>query len=413
MPAGVRRLLLVVALLALPSLAAAQGWQHLGNVDHVETRNDGVELSAGKAKVDVLFFLQDVVRVRVAPTGAFSHDFSWAIIQSPAPPSVNVQDTREEVRISSGRTVVVVHKKPLLIDFNDDQGRTILADEPSLPMAWNGPRVSVWKKLPVEENFYGLGDSPGDLNRRNRAFSLWNTDAYGWQEPTAPIYKCIPFFIGFRRGAAYGIFFDNPYRSNFDFGLESPDFYSFAAEGGEINYYYFAGPDPKKIVQAFADMTGHTKLPPLWSLGFQQSRYSYYPEARVREIAKTFRDKKIPLDAIYLDIDYQQGYAPFTINREYFPHFENMIADLNHQGIHTVLITDLHIKKDPDHGYFPYDDGLRRDLFVKNPDGTSMLEKCGPATASFPISRSAARATGGVRFTRILLPWAWPASGTT
>jgi len=381
----VRSFLLIPSLLVFPALPSlAQGWEHIGTVQQVDRRNDGVELTAGKAKVRITFFRQDVVRVRVASNGTLPNDFSWAVIEAPAPPSVSIQDDTGEIRISSGGTVVRVTKSPLLINFSDSTGSTILADEPSLPMAWNGPRISVWKKMPLLENYYGLGDKAGPLNRRNRAFTLWNTDSFGWQESTDPLYKSIPFFIGLNQGTAYGVFFDNPYRTNFNFGLESPDFYSFGSEGGEINYYYFAGLEPKKIVQAFADLTGHTNLPPYWTLGFQQSRYSYYPESRVREIANTFRTKKIPADAIYLDIDYQLGYAPFTINREYFPHFEQMIKDLAAQGFHTVLITDLHIKQDPNHGYVPYDSGMRNDVFVKNPDGSVYVGPVWPGPSVFP-----------------------------
>jgi alpha-glucosidase len=125
-------------------------------------------------------------------------------------------------------------------------------------------------------------------------------------------------------------------------------------------------------------------LPPLWSLGYQQCRYSYYPESRAREIVKTFREKKIPADVIYFDIDYQQGYAPFTINREYFPTFEKMISDFRAQGFHTILITDLHIKKDPGHGYASYDSGIKEDVFVKNPDGSVYVGSVWPGDSVFP-----------------------------
>ena len=144
--------------------------------------------------------------------------------------------------------------------------------------------------MPAEENYYGLGDKPGPMNRRNHAFTMWNTDVYGWQESDDPLYKTIPFFIGLRKGMAYGIFFDNTWRSSFDFGKESPDFFSFGAEGGELNYYFFAGPEPKKIVQEFTALVGRTPLPPLWTLGFQQSRYSYYPgRARPRNCPNSSR----------------------------------------------------------------------------------------------------------------------------
>jgi alpha-glucosidase len=365
-------------------LVFAQGWQHLGNVQRIERLKDGVELTAGTAKVRVTAFRDGVFRVRVAPNGTFPKDFSWAVIESPQPPAVKVEENQKEIRIAAGNIVAMVQRSPLLIDFSDAAGNVLLADEPSLPMAWNGRRIHAWKKMPANENYFGLGDKAGPMNRRNRAFTNWNTDEFGWQESSDPLYKTIPFFIGLRNGLAYGLFFDNTYRSVFDFGKESQDYFSFGAEGGELNYYFIAGPEPKKIIEEYTAMTGRSPLPPLWTLGYQQSRYSYYPESQAREIVKTLREKKIPADAIYFDIDYQQGNAPFTINREYFPTFERMIGDFRAQGMHTILITDLHIKKDPNHGYAPYDSGMKNDVFVKNPDGSVFVGTVWPGESVFP-----------------------------
>src|SRR6267378_4012355 len=317
--------------------AVAQGWQHLGNVQRVEKLKDGVELTASAAKVRITVFRDGVFRVRLAPNGTFPKDSSWAVIESPEPPAFKIEENPKEIRIAAGSVVATVQRSPLLINFSDAAGNVLLADEPSLPMAWNGQRIHAWKKMPLDENYYGLGDKAGPMNRRNRAFTNWNTDEFGWQESTDPLYKTIPFFIGLRKGLAYGVFFDNTYRSVFDFGKESPDFFSFGAEGGELNYYFIAGPEPK-----------------------------------------------IPADAIYFDIDYQQGNAPFTINREYFPTFEKMISDFRAQGMHTILITDLHIKKDPNHGYAPYDSGIKSDVFVKNPDGSTYVGVVWPGASMFP-----------------------------
>ncbi len=158
--------------------------------------------------------------------------------------------------------------------------------------------------------------------------------------------------------------------------------FPFGAEGGELNYYFYAGPEPKTVLSEYTGMIGHIPLPPLWSLGFQQCRYSYYPEARVREIARLFRDKQIPADVIYLDIDYQNGNRPFTIDRERFPTFEQMIHDLRAEGFHTIAITDLHIKKEI--GYAPYDSGEKIDAFVKNPDGSDYVGPVWPGPSVFP-----------------------------
>ncbi|HVH70910.1 MAG TPA: glycoside hydrolase family 31 protein [Candidatus Dormibacteraeota bacterium] len=388
----VRRVGMWLLVCALGSTSGvAQGWQHIGKVERFEALKaglqDGVELTAGPAKVRVTQFCNGVIRVRVAPNGHFPKDFSWALAETPLnyiSGPVQIRDERNEVKMIAGSIHVSIAKSPLLITFCDVSGNVLLADEPTLPMGWDGPHVHVWKKMPADENYYGLGDKAGPMNRRNRAFTNWNTDEFGWQESSDPLYKTIPFFIGLRKGIAYGVFFDNTYRSSFDFGKEARNYFSFGAEGGELNYYFIAGPDPKKVVEEYTAMTGRSPLPPLWSLGYQQCRYSYYPESRAREIVKTFREKKIPADVIDFDIDYQQGYAPFTINREYFPTFEKMISDLRAQGFHTVLITDLHIKKDSDHGYAPYDSGIKNDVFVKNPDGSIFVGKVWPGDSVFP-----------------------------
>jgi alpha-glucosidase len=376
-------LALVVASLACGQIFA-QGWQHIGDVQRVEKLPDGVQLTAGRAKVRITLFREGVARVRVAADGNFPKDTSWAVIESSEPPAFKVEDSAAELRVLSSSLRIVVKKSPLLVTFTDAAGNVLLADEPSLPMATDGHRVRIWKSMAADENYYGLGDKTGPISRRNRSFINWNTDEFGFGESSDPIYKTIPFFLGLRKGKAYGVFFDNTYRSSFDFGKESPDYFSFGAEGGELNYYFFGGPEPKRVVQAYTAMTGRAPLPPLWALGYQQCRFTYYPEARVREIARLLREKQIPADVIYLDIDYQQGYAPFTVNREYFPHFDQMVADLRAQGFRVIAITDLHIKKDPDHGYVPYDSGMKGDMFVKNPNGSVFVGPVWPGDSVFP-----------------------------
>src|SRR5260370_4674732 len=256
-------------------LGVAQGWQHLGKVQRVEKLKDGVELTAGAAKVRIAVFRDGVFRVRVAPNGTFPKDSSWAVIESPEPPAFKIEENSKEIRITAGNVNATVQRSPLLINFSDAAGNLLLADEPSLPTALDGPRIHAWKKMPLDENYYGLGDKAGPMNRRNRAFTNWNTDAFGWQESTDPLYKTIPFFMGLRKGVAYALFLDTPYRTSFDFEKESADYFSFGAEGGDVNYYLIAGPEPQNIIESYTSLTARSPLPPLLTLGYQQSRAGY------------------------------------------------------------------------------------------------------------------------------------------
>ena len=151
------------------------------------------------------------------------------------------------------------------------------------------------------------------------------------------------------------------------------------------------------MLQRYTALTGRTPLPPKWALGFQQSRYTYLPEARVREVAKTLRDKRIPADAIWLDIGFQDANKPFTVDRKAFPDFEGMLGDLRKDGFHTVLITDLHIAKQP--GYAPYDSGKAIDAFVKR-EGADYVGKVWPGDSVFPdFSRAQVRDWWGGLYT--------------
>ena len=125
------------------------------------------------------------------------------------------------------------------------------------------------------------------------------------------------------------IFFDNSFSTYFDFAQEKRNVTSFWADGGEMNYYFFYGPKMAQVVEAYTDLTGVPELPPLWALGFHQSKWSYYPEKQVMDIAKKFRELRLPCDAIYLDIDYMEGFRCFTWNNRRFPNPKKMVEKLD------------------------------------------------------------------------------------
>jgi alpha-glucosidase len=340
---------------------------------------NGVEVSGGGVTYRVTALRDDVLRVRASPSGAFSEDASWAVLDGPRGSSVAVTAEGAGFRTKALRVAI---DGAMRLTVSDLSGHILQQD--SRPIEFHGSSFRVYKTMDPEEHFFGLGDKVGPLDRRNQAFTDWNSDSFGWQESTDPIYKSIPFFLSWNRGRVLGVLFDNTWRSSFDFGKESADAYSFGAPDGPVDYYLLYGPSPKQAVEAYAWLTGPTPLPPLWSLGFQQSRYSYYPEAKVREIADRLRADRIPADAIYLDIDYQQDNRPFTVNRERFPSFEGMVKDLALQHFHVVAITDLHIAKLPNAGYAPYDSGAAQDRFVKNPDGSTYVARVWPGDSVFP-----------------------------
>jgi alpha-glucosidase len=367
-----------------PQPHSGPDWQTLGPVSGARALPNGLEAKAGGILVRIEALSPTVIRVRYARSGAFPAEGSFAVVPSPgfSSPSAKMKNSASSLVFDTGQLTVRIDKASARVAFLTPDGQSVSQDALSNAVSWSGAAFRVCKSMPEDEHYFGLGDKAGPLDHRNQAFVMWNTDAFGWQESTDPLYKSIPFFLAMRGGKAYGIFLDDTYRTSFDFGKEQRGVYCFGAENGELNYYFFYGPHPKKVIEEYTALTGRPPLPPLFVFGYQQSRYSYYPESRVRAIADEFRRRKIPADVLYLDIDYQDANRPFTVDRKKFPHFEEMIHDLGEQGFKVVAITDPHLKKEI--GYRPYDEGIAHGYFLRNPDGTVYVGKVWPGDSVFP-----------------------------
>ncbi len=365
--------------------AAPQPMITLDTVTNSQPLRDGIQIQSGPATLRITALRDDIIRVRIAPSDTLPEDASWAVLPEPRTKSVDVQpsDDASSVGFRTAALEVRVDRNPLRIVIRDLTGNVIFADAVGRPVKFQLGGFSVYKQMLGGDHYFGLGDKTGSFDRGSQAYTLWNTDI-GPQESTDPIYKSIPFFLVAHGERSYGIFLDNTWRTWFDFGKQASDAYAFGSEGGPLDYYFIYGPTPKQVVEGYAYLTGKPPLPPLWALGFQQSRYSYTPESQLREIANRLRTDKIPSDVVYLDIDYQYKNRPFTVNPQTFPDFPGLVSDLRKQHFHLVNITDLHIAHVPGQGYAPYDSGHAGDQFVKNPDGSEFVGVVWPGPAVFP-----------------------------
>jgi alpha-glucosidase len=358
----------------------------LQSVTNSRSLRNGIEIHSGDAILQITALRNDVLRIRIGPQGRLPEDASWAVLPSSRLESTTVSAEEDPAAVGFHTTAlrVRVERATMRLRITDLSGAVVQEDAADRPIEFHGAAFRVYKTMRPEEHYFGLGDKPGTLDRRDHAYSMWNTDSYGFQESTDPIYKSIPFFLTSLRGVTTGVLFDNTWRTSFDFGKESPDAYSFGSENGPLDYYVLYGPDAKHVLSTYTWLTGPAPLPPLWSLGFQQSRFSYHPESEVKAIADRLRADKIPVDAIYLDIDFQDHHRPFAADQIQFPHFSQMIADLKKQDLHVVAITDLHIAYLPNANYAPYDSGAAGDHFVKNPDDSIYIGKVWPGPSVFP-----------------------------
>ena len=388
------RVLAVVILICFASIAPLQAeaaWRGAGDVVAVARETNGVTLTLSSgARAAVTFFDLDVARVRLAPRGVFERDYSYAVWSRDRKTVAAVlRETRDRIEITTHTdgAKIVINRRPFTVTVFDARGNVVVEDDAARPVSFdpeNGA-VEASKRRDELEFYYGFGEKALPTSRQGQVMVNWNTDAYAYAPGVDPIYQSIPFFIALRQGRAYGLFFDNTYRTYFDMGRTAADRYTFGAAGGELNYYVFTGGSertPQKVLADYTELTGRMPLPPLWSLGYQQSRWSYHPEARVREIARGFRTRKIPADVIHLDIDYMDGYRVFTWDKARFADPARMLNDLSRDGFRTVVIIDPGIKVDEN--YPVYTEGRARGFFHRTKDGGEFQAKVWPGVCAFP-----------------------------
>ncbi|MFH6996286.1 glycoside hydrolase family 31 protein [Flavobacterium sp. FlaQc-57] len=341
-----------------------------------------------KVILRVTVLRDSLIRFRFTTKGYFSNDFSYAIDKTQLHGYNFLELTEEDTYflIRTSKVKCKIQKVDLRLSIYDLNDLLILEDE--LGFHWEesyefgGNIVKMSKSSKDGECFYGLGDKATQMNLKGKRLENFATDQYAYQKEQDPLYKVVPFYIGLHNKQSYGIFFDNTFRTFFDFCQERRNVTSFWAEGGEMNYYFIYGPQMQDVVTTYTDLTGKPELPPLWVLGYHQCKWSYYPESKVKEITSKFRELKIPCDAIYLDIDYMEGFRCFTWSKEYFPDPKRMVAELAEDGFKTVVIIDPGIKIDKD--YWVYKEALEKDYFCKRADGPYMKGKVWPGECNFP-----------------------------
>lgn len=379
-----------------------RGCQFLGDVTGHRRDEQGLTIECGTAAMRITPLSDGIVRVRLASNGSFGRDHSWAVISKDAAAKPwKLQENEETLEIVGDSIRVRIQKRPCRISFTTADGTVLCGDEPSRGMAWDGAEIRCFKSLRDEDHFFGLGEKCCPLDKRDTAIVNWNHDSAEYEPYTDPLYQTHPFFIVLNAGQAHGVFFDNTYRSFFDLGKTSRSSYSFGADGGELNYYFIPGPTPTDVIRRYGKLVGTPPLPPLWALGYQQCRWSYETAQRVQTIAKQFRKRKIPCDAIYIDIDYMDGFRSFTWDPKRFPKPAAMLKSLSKAGMKVVVILDPGIKAE--HGYRIYDDGMRGDHFSKDECGDPYIGKVWPGASVYPdFTRPATREWWGGLYRELL-----------
>jgi alpha-glucosidase len=371
-------------------------YRPLGPGELLDHDDRSLRVKAGTTTVEVTALAPDLFRVGMFPEGRPPRYDSEAIAREDwEPVEVSMQESEEELTLSTTAATARISLRPLRVGFADPSGRRFAADDEELGMGVVetpgadvfseplGSPVRLYKKREEGERYFGCGERTSGLEKTGSHQVFYNVDPpLGHTASLNNLYSSIPFTFSLTNGVAHALFFDNTHRVEFDLALEDEGRAYYGAEGGNVVYYVFCGPTPRDVLDRYTELTGRTPMPPLWSLGNQQCRYSYMDEEEVREVARGFRERDIPCDVIYLDIHYMDGYRVFTWNEARFPDPQKLISDLREEGFRVVTIVDPGVKIDED--YAVYTEGRERDLYCKTREGEEYHNAVWPGLCAFP-----------------------------
>ncbi|ELC8433189.1 TPA: glycoside hydrolase family 31 protein [Clostridium perfringens] len=344
-----------------------------------EINHNNIDIYFSNMKITLTIFENDIVKVFIGDKYEESISTN-GVVDNLEKGEFIVEEDSNFVIIKCTKVLTFVDKNTTEISFRDLEGNIINEDfQPSFKDEKGNVYIS---KVNDCLAYYGLGEKGGDLNKKGCYTENFNTDDPETDDDSVTYYKTIPFYVALKEEATYGIFFDNSFRSYFDMGKEMGDRIFFGAIGGQIQYYFIPGENIKEVVKNYTALTGRMEMPPLWSLGYQQCRFSYFSQEEVRELVKTFEEKDIPLDVVYLDIDYMDGFRVMTFKTPNFDDAAGLISDLKEKGIRTITIIDPGVKVDEEYPVFKR--GKEGNHFTKKLDGEMFIGAVWPGDSAFP-----------------------------
>lgn len=364
------------------------------------------EVHGEQLRIDVV--QDDVVRFKISRGRVFDESPSFAVCVDPLAPNVEftIERSAAAVTLRTSALVVSLGLDPFRLDVHRPDGSPVVEtaqdeDGQYWTYATLNDAFTIRRRCRQEDAIYGLGEKSGHHNRRGRDFTLWNTDVLNptsareftagkaADDPRAnrmsvefdPFYVSIPFFYHqvYPHGTMAASFIDNGYRGAYEFSHSEE--YRIGFSGGQYTEYIFAGPSMPRILERYTWLTGRMALPPLWALGYHQSRWFNYTQAAIERLAEQHRTLGIPCDALWLDIEYMDGYRVFTWNAE-FPDVAGMLTSLADKGFRVITIIDPGVKYEP--GYWVFDQALERDVLCKTEGGDIYIGQVWPGKTAFP-----------------------------
>ncbi|MCU4165888.1 glycoside hydrolase family 31 protein [Carboxylicivirga caseinilyticus] len=328
----------VLGIIIIPFSITGQNKINTGNCSGYQLNGNRVVFNCENINVQLEQISSGIIKIWYDTDGFKRNNESFAVIlKGNAEEDLNLTEQSGSFEIYTSELIVRITKAPFKIRIYDKWQKLLMEDYQDFGFVSDSVKMSSYKTLKPGERIYGLGEQNGNINRIGSSFKMWNSDKPCYQVNEGPLYKSIPFFMS---SEGYGIYFDNTFKTEYDFGTESESYYSFSAPGGEMIYYFIFGPTYKQIISRYTELTGKPIMPPAWGLGFAQCRGMLTNESLTREIAKGYRDRQIPCDIIYQDIGWTNNLQDFEWRDGNYDDPQKMLSDLESEGFKVIVSQD-------------------------------------------------------------------------
>ncbi|XP_074410899.1 lysosomal alpha-glucosidase isoform X1 [Zonotrichia albicollis] len=297
-------------------------------------------------------------------------------------------------RASSTLYGLQVSQEPFgLVVCRQRSGRVLL-NTTVAPLIFTDQFLQISTSLP-SHFISGLGEhlTPLFLDTAWTRVTLWNRDMApvsptgthrALLQPHANLYGSHPFYLVMEDdGSAHGVFLLNS--NAMDVLLQPSPALTWRTTGGILDFYIFLGPDPKSVVRQYLDVVGFPFMPPYWGLGFHLCRWGYSSTDITRQVVANMTAARFPLDVQWNDLDYTDAKRDFTFNKTSFRDYPEMVRDFHSRGLRYIMIVEPGISSSGAPGtYKPYDEGLKRGVFIRNATGQPLVGKVWPGPTVFP-----------------------------
>lgn len=355
-----------------------------GKVEKIERSDYAIDfkLTRGIARVEGIS--KNIIRLRLIHAYSFPEDRSYSIMKDVPQRELSFEDNDDEYIVSTGGAKLIISRELFGVSLADANGDIISKGS---PFRYGESNIIDSRYSNEEDDYFALGEKITPLGRRGYRLTHWNTDDHRHHNETnSPMYISLPFMISLNSKSkkCSGYFLDSSYKSDFHLGNKQWDLNEIEVDEGEFNVYFMTGEKVKDILQSYTSLTGTHEMPPIWALGYNQCRWSYMSTEDAKDVADNLRDRNIPCDVMWYDIDYMDEFRVFTFDKENFGNIKEHLDYIGKKGFKKIVIVDPGVKVDPKGVYDVNDQGTEGNHFLKNSSGEDYVGKVWPGGTKFP-----------------------------